>query len=465
MTPIFLILLLVLAQQHGQAADTTHPNIIFILADDMGYGDLQAFNPDSRIRTPHLTQLAESGMRFTDAHSGGSTCKPSRYALLTGRFAARKERFNDKSPIISEGRLTIASLLHAQGYHTAMVGKWHLGFERGGQEFNYDRPLRGGPVHRGFDSFFGMHASLDIQPYFYIRNNRAVMAATETVAASTSVGGREEWNNIQGAFWRAGKISPDFRHEEVTQRFAGEACRVIKSHEADTPLFLYLALPSPHTPWLPAKKFVGKSEAGMYGDFVMTVDDVVGQVLRAVDDSKLSDNTIVMFSSDNGPVWYEKDVDRFGHRSVGPLRGAKGSAWEGGHRVPFLVRWPGRIKAGSTSQRTIAFSDVLATLAEITSATESVPVDSRSFAGAFTAEKDSEQRTSPVMHGRKVIRMGDWKLINTGGSRGFGADRKRDYGIALYNLREDLSEQENLARTMPQKVEDLRDLIKATLSR
>ena len=184
-----------------------------------------------------------------------------------------------------------------------------------------------------------------------------------------------------------------------------------------------------------------------------------------MDDSKLSDNTIVMFSSDNGPVWYEKDVDRSGHRSVGPLRGAKGSAWEGGHRVPFLVRWPGRIKAGSTSQRTIAFSDVLATLAEITSATESVPVDSRSFAGAFTAEKDSEQRTSPVMHGRKVIRMGDWKLINTGGSRGFGADRKRDYGIALYNLREDLSEQENLARTMPQKVEDLRDLIKATLSR
>ena len=450
-----------------RAADQ-HPNIIFILADDMGYGDLRAFNPDSRIPTPHLDKLAEAGMRFTDAHSGGSTCKPSRYALITGRFAARKDSFNDKVPIIADGRATVASVLRDNGYSTAMVGKWHLGFDRNAGwhkpdskrgDFNYKQPLIGGPVDRGFDSFFGMHASLDIEPYFYIRDRAATMAATDTVSASTSVGGKEDWNRIQGAFWRSGNISPDFKHTEVTPRFADEACSVIESHDGKKPLFLYLALPSPHTPWLPAKEFIGKSRAGMYGDFVMTVDSVVGQVQASLDKAGLSKNTLMMFSSDNGPVWYEKDVEKFGHQSVGPLRGAKGSAWEGGHRVPFIARWPGRIKSGATNDRTISFADVMATLAEVAGQRKldgATGEDSESFLPTLLRPDVRQEPRSPILHGGKVIRDGDWKLINTKGSRGFSVDRKRQYPIELFNLKDDLAESNNLATQMPEKVQELK---------
>ncbi len=445
----------------GSAAD--QPNIVFILADDMGYGDLKAFNPGSKIPTPNLDALAQDGMCFTDAHSGGSTCKPSRYSLLTGRFAARKNNFNDKAPIIAGDRDTVANSLRESGYRTAMVGKWHLGFDRKaktagrGVDFDYKQPITGGPADRGFDSFFGMHASLDIQPYFYIRDRAAVMAPTQRVKASSSVGGEEGWNNIQGAFWREGDISPDFKHDEVTARFADEACKVITSHDSKKPLFLYLALPSPHTPWLPAKKFVGKSGAGMYGDFVMTVDEVVGQLLSSLEESGLSKNTLVMFSSDNGPVWYQKDIEKFDHRSVGPLRGIKGSAWEGGHRVPFIAKWPGRIAAGGSSNRTIAFADVFATLAEASGQKKlgkGAAEDSESFLATLLGQK--QRPRSPILHAGKVIRDGDWKLINTKGSRGFSADRKRQYDIALYNLQDDLSEEKNLAGELPKKVDELK---------
>lgn len=459
----FLILLFAISSQAAEK-----PNIVFILADDMGYGDLKAFNPESRIPTRHLDELARAGMCLTDAHSGGSTCKPSRYSLLTGRFAARKNSFNDNFPIIAQDRATVASMLRDNGYRTAMVGKWHLGFDRKakkpggdskGLDFDYTQPLTGGPADRGFDFFFGMHASLDIQPYFYIRNQAATKPASNTVEASTSVGGKEGWNNIQGAFWRAGNIAPDFKFEEVTPRFADEACGVIESHDKDKPLFLYLALPSPHTPWLPAKKFLGKSGAGMYGDFVMTVDSVVGQVLASLDKAGLSQNTLVMFSSDNGPVWYQKDVEKFGHRSVGPLRGIKASAWEGGHRVPFIARWPGRIQAGSRSDRTIAFADVFATAAEVAgqkTIRKGAAEDSVSFLPTLLRPGQKQKPRSPILHAGKVIRDGDWKLINTKGSRGFSADRSRQYSIALYNLKDDLSEQTNLASKMPEKVESLR---------
>ena len=458
-------------------AAAQHPNVVFILADDMGYGDLKAFNPDSRISTPNLDKLASAGMRFTDAHSGGSTCKPSRYALMTGRFAARKKNFNDETPIIDEGRSTVAGMLRSNGYRTAMVGKWHLGFDRlvknngpGRQaaDFDYSKPLTGGPVDRGFNSFFGMHASLDIPPYFYIKNRAATMPATNMVDNSTSVGGAEGWNNIQGEFWRAGHVAADFQHAEVTSRFANEACNVIESHDGKKPLFLYLALPSPHTPWLPAEQFVGKSGAGMYGDFVMTVDSVVGQVLTSLDKAGLGDDTLVMFSSDNGPVWYQKDIDKFGHKSVGPLRGVKASAWEGGHRVPFIARWPDHIKPGTTNNRTIAFADVFATLAEAagqTSFNNGTAEDSESFLPTLLHPEKKQPPRSAILHNDKVIRDGDWKLINTKGGRGFGADRKRKYDIALYNLKDDLSETNNLASKMPEKTNALKVKLKQILNR
>ena len=473
-----IVVLATLSACYGLASPAQgaeNPNVVIILADDMGYGDLKTFNPQSKIRTPNLDNLAKRGMCFTDAHSGGSTCIPSRYSLLTGRFSARKGRFNANSPVIAGNRQTVAGMLQDNGYRTAMVGKWHLGFDRksrigdNGQqrlEFDYGKPLTGGPVDRGFDSFFGMHASLDIQPYFYIKDNAAVMPPTEWVGASDSVGGKEDWNRIQGAFWREGDIAPDFKHAEVTPRFASEACKVIESHDGKQPLFLYMALPSPHTPWLPSEKYIGKSKAGMYGDFVMTVDSIVGQVLRSLHKAKMSDNTLVMFSSDNGPVWYDKDTERFGHQSVGPLRGIKASVWEGGHRVPFIASWPGQIEEGIKSSRTIAFADVFATLAEL-AGLDAIPQgtaeDSVSFLPALLHPEQQQPARSPILHSGQVIRDGDWKLIDTKGSRGFDSDRGVKYDIELYNLRTDLSETKNLADEMPDKVENLRAKIRMIL--
>jgi len=444
------------------------PNIVFILADDMGYGDLKAYNPNSKIQTPHLDQLAADGVVFTDAHSGGSTCVPSRHSLITGRFAARQGRLNWRAgPVIARGQLTFASVLRDQGYRTAMVGKWHQGFAmKAPGVFDYERPLIGGPVDCGFDSFFGMHASLDIPPYFYIKDRTPVMPPTEKVQDNSSVGGKENWNNIQGAFWRAGDVAPDFKHAEVTPRFAKEAVKVIESHDGKKPLFLYLALPSPHTPWLPSKEFIGKSGAGMYGDFVMQVDHVVGQVLGGLKKAGMSDNTLLIFSSDNGPVWYDKDTERFGHRSSGPLRGIKASAWEGGHRVPFLAHWPGRIPAGKTSGQTIAFADVLATVAAV-SGKKQLPQgaaqDSVSFLPVLLYPDRRHKVRPPILHDSRVIRDGDWKLIDTRGGRGFGADRKVKYDIELYNMTDDLSEKKNLAEKMPGKVESLRARIRSIL--
>jgi arylsulfatase A-like enzyme len=197
----------------------------------------------------------------------------------------------------------------------------------------------------------------------------------------------------------------------------------------------------------------------MYGDFVMTVDSVVGQVLASLDNTGLSENTLVMFSSDNGPVWYEKDVEKFGHRSVGPLRGIKGSAWEGGHRVPFIARWPGRVEAGGKSDHTLAFPDVFATLAELAGQKKvkgGTAEDSESFLQSLLHPDQEQERRSPILHGGRVIRDGDWKLINTKGSRGFGAEKGRQYGIELYNLSNDLSEKNNLVEEMPDKVESLK---------
>ena len=461
------------AAEDSNATASPAPNVVFILADDLGYGDLGAYNPDSRIATPHLDRLAGEGIRFTDAHSGGSTCKPSRYALLSGEFAVRAPSMSDhKGPLLPEGQATIASMLRERGYRTAMVGKWHLGFDQNGEanekllgKFRFDPGnMNGGPLDRGFDSYFGMHASLDIPPYFYIRDRFATAAPKSVVEARDSVGTEEDWNHIQGAFWREGGIAEDFVHSEVTPRFCEEACRVISEHDGDQPLLLYLALPSPHTPWLPTEEFRGKSEAGMYGDFVMQVDAVVGEVVASLEDAGMSDNTLVMFSSDNGPVWYDKDTERFGHRSSGVLRGVKGSSWEGGHRMPFIVRWPARMEGGVASNRTVAFCDVFATLAELSGADElpdGVAQDSVSFAAVLLGTATDLPPRPPILHNRDVIRDGDWKLIaNSKGGRGFGAPKVK-YSLELYHLGDDLEEQNNLAEKMPEKVESL----KATIQR
>jgi len=409
-------------------------------------------------------------MRFTDAHAAGAVCIPSRYGLLTGCYPWRNQgnRNPAKGPLIDPERMTLASLLRGQGYATAMIGKWHLGFVRGDQ-FDYPQPLRGGPVDRGFDSFFGQHASLDIPPYFFIENDRCVAPASGKIDAHNS----PDWSPVQGAFWRAGGIAPGFKHEEVLPAYTRKAVEYLADRgrrAADKPFFLYLALTGPHTPWLPDGKFRGTSQAGLYGDFVAQVDDSVGQVLAALDRARLAGDTLVFFTSDNGPVWYPENVRKFGHASVGPLRGMKGDAWEGGHRMPFIVRWPGKIKPGSVSAETVCFTDVLATLAQIVGA--KIPANAGEDSISLLPLLRGEPRAGPLRaasifessKGVLAIRQGDWKLIPSSGSGGFSksADEKtKSAGPAgqLYNLAADLGEQKNLYAEQPDKVKELSALL------
>jgi arylsulfatase A-like enzyme len=439
------------------------PNIVLLLVDDMGYGDPRCYNPHSQIATPNIDRLAQEGLRFTDAHAPGPLCHPSRYGLLTGRYPFRTDVSRwPKQPLIEKGQVTIASLLRDEGYHTAMVGKWHLGFRENG----YDQPLPGGPVDCGFDSFFGLRASTDISPYFFIRGNRAVAPPTAQVAEQHSEG----WSPIQGEFWRGGGIAPGLELKDVLPRLTDEACAVIHAHagrqsDARPPLMLYLAFTAPHTPWLAAAEFSGKSGAGMYGDFVMMVDAQIGRVLAALDKAGMSRDTLLIFTSDNGPVWLSADVARLGHDAAGGLRGMKADAWEGGHRMPFIVRWPGRVKAGAVSDQTICFTDLLATFADLCGVKLAAGAgpDSFSFLPVLEGRQPQGQPvrgpivmqagSSPAM----MIRSGDWKFINQLGSGGFSKPssikpKAGDPAGQLYNLRHDLAETNNLYLQHPEVV-------------
>ncbi len=426
------------------------PNIVIILADDMGYGDPRCFNPQSKIATPHIDRLAREGMKFTDAHAPGPLCHPSRYGLITGRFPFRTDITQwPTQPLIRKGEVTIATFLKDQGYQTAMIGKWHLGF----QENGYDKPLAGGPVDHGFDSFLGTRASTDIPPYFWIQGNQAVKQPTGHIAAACSEG----WSPIQGNYRREGGIAPDYTHSEVLPRLTGEAVKRVRSHQGNAqPLMLYLALTAPHTPWMPAPEFIGKSGAGLYGDFAEMVDAEIGRVLAALDEAGMTQDTLLVFTSDNGPVWYPADVKRFGHDSASGLRGMKSDAWEAGHRMPFIVRWPGRVKAGSASPQTICFTDLLATFADVCGVklTGEAGPDSFSFLPVLLGNQPAAQpiRGPIVMRAGStdamMIRSGDWKLIDRLGSGGFTTPNKIKPGPTdpvgqLYNLADDPAEARN----------------------
>jgi len=447
------------------ANEAKAPNFLFILADDLGYGDLGCYNPKSKIPTPHIDSLAKAGMKFTDAHAPAAVCIPTRYALLTGRYAFRNKKRLGRKTQIPPGRMTIAEILRKNGYRTGCVGKWHLGFQ-GHPAKDEKVELLGGPMDRGFDEYFGIPASLDIPPYYYIRGRHAIRAPTEKVAASNSEG----WTRIQGAFWRAGGIAPGFRHIDVLPKFSEEVVRFLETHKsthADIPFFLYLALAGPHTPWLPSKAFEGKSGASMYGDFTTEVDHHVGRVLAAIEKLGFAQSTVVVFTSDNGPVWYDQDVKRFEHASVGPLRGMKGDAWEGGHRMPFIVRWSGKIAAGSTSSATICQTDVFATFAAL-AGTSDLPddaaEDSFDFSSILFGEAEDKPSRPPVIHQSSkrflAIRDGKWKLIPALGSGGFSRPSRVKPGDGgptgqLYDLSKDIGETTNLWAKHPEVVERL----------
>jgi len=435
------------------------PNVVIILVDDMGIGDPGCYNPQSKIATPHIDRLAREGMRFTDAHAAGALCHPSRYGLLTGRYPFRTDVQRwPTQPLIEEGQATLASVLKSRGYRTAMVGKWHLGFAEQG----YDQVLAGGPVDRGFDRFFGFRASTDIAPYFYIEGDRAVSPPTGEIAASIahpSLG----HSPIQGRYWRGGGIAPGLKLEDVLPRLTDEAVAVIGTHSrtpAAAPLFLYFALTGPHTPWLPSPEFQGRSEAGAYGDFSMMIDAMIGRVLEALDTARMADNTLVIFASDNGPVWYPIDVERTGHDSAGGWRGMKASNWEAGHRTPFIVRWPGRVKAGSITGQTIGFTDVMATLADVAVATlaDDAGADSLSFLPVLAGRQPPDVPIRDSLVVGRSLRLGPWKWIEGRERTLFQISTsptdpaENEPPGLLYNLDDDPFETTNLAAARPEVV-------------
>ncbi len=448
----------------SSARAAENPHILLILVDDMGYGDPGCYNPESKIPTPHIDGLARAGMRFTDAHAPGPLCHMSRYGLMTGRYPFRTDVGRwPQHALIEKKQTTVPSLLKTRGYRTAMVGKWHLGFEEDG----YDKPLPGGPVDVGFDGFFGIRASTDIPPYFYIRDRQAVSPPSDTIAANNTDG----WSPIQGAFWRAGGIAPDLALKEVLPRFTREAISVIESHAGKKdaqPLFLYLAFPAPHTPWLPDPEFAGKSGAGLYGDFLVMVDAMIGRVLGALEKAEMANDTLVVFTSDNGPVWYDADVERFGHDSSGGLRGMKADAWEGGHRMPFIVRWPGKVAPGAVSDQTLCFTDLLATFAALTGYPRKADEgpDSYDFSKVLLGTQPAETPVRPHLAmqsggGFMTVREGEWKLIEGLGSGGFSEPKKvrpkpGEPTAQLFDLKNDPGESMDVTAVHPEIVARLR---------
>lgn len=476
---------------HSGPSDSENPNIVILFVDDMGYGDVDSYNNESKVPTPHIDRLAREGMRFTDAHAPGAVCHPSRYGLLTGRYPFRTDvSVWPNEPVIDEDRMTIASLLQSQGYRTAMVGKWHLGFDeshatdqsdnpRAGantqaayRQYDPDHSLAGGPADRGFDSFFGIRASTDIPPYFYIRGDHAVTPPTDSISSNNSEG----WSPIQGAFWRAGGIAPGLALEEVLPRFTEEAVKVIENHNAEhagDPLMLYVALPAPHTPWLPTEEYQGVSGAGMYGDFMAMVDAKIGEILGALEQTGMKEETLVVFTSDNGPVWYDSDVQQFGHDSQGGLRGMKGDAYEAGHRMPFIVRWPGVVAPESVTDQTVSFTDLLVTFADITGTElpEDAGEDSFSLLPVLTGDQPEDESIRPPVvsvsaRGVRAIQDGQWKLIEALGSGGFTRPAHIEAGPGdpegqLYNLVEDPAETNNLWQEHPDVAERLQKRLQA----
>lgn len=459
------------------------PNIIIILADDMGYGDIKALNPDSKIPTPNLDQLAREGMFFSDAHSPSAVCTPTRYGLLTGRYSFRTRLQSGvlvgHSPsLIEPGSTTVASLLKESGYHTGCIGKWHLGLDfkkknpdvplytgadwdiENTDNIDYQAIVNGGPCDHGFDYSFILPASLDIQPYVFISNKYIVQPDIHHIDGILE--GR-------GLFWRDGDASSGFDFWQVLPLLTQKATGFIRDHVENhlkQPFFLYFPLTAPHTPWVPTDEFKGKSQAGDYGDFVTQVDHTVGQILDLVDGLGITDNTLILFASDNGSYWLPEEIEQFDHKSNYIFRGMKSDAWEGGHRVPLLAKWPGVIKGESISDQMVCLTDMLATFAELTGQDLSwnEGEDSFSFLYTLTGEKTGgPARKTMINHsidGMFALRNGEWKFIDGRGSGGWSYKGKEtDPPGQLYNLTDDPGETTNLYSQYPDKVEEMKNLL------
>lgn len=466
------------------AASETPRNVVVVFADDLGPGEVS--HAGGVVATPHADRLAEEGTRFTDAHTTSSVCTPSRYSLLTGRYAWRTRLQSGvflnvaAKPLIASGEETLASLCRRAGMRTAVFGKWHLGlgWERSDAEpvaappeganthgswtVDYERPFAGGPLALGFDRFVGVCSSLDMPPYLFLVDDRA-----------------EELPTTNKRWVRWGAAAEGFEAEDVLARLGAEASGFIaESAAADEPFFVYVPLTSPHTPVVPSADFRGRTGLGDYADFLVETDHVLGQVLGALDAAGVADETLVLFTSDNGFAPYVKipELEAAGQRPSAGWRGAKADIYEGGHRVPFLVRWPGRVAAGASEARTVSTADVLATLAELLDVTprEGAGVDSFSFAPALLG-REQAPRPFTVHHsinGSFAIRKGRWKLCLCPGSGGWSAPRpKKAWAdeslprVQLFDLVEDPGETANVAAQHPALVEALAARLARTIER
>ena len=475
LTAVFAVILL--AASSGLAAersDVDHPNVIYILADDLGYGDVHALNPErGKIATPHMDRLAEQGMTFTDAHTSSSVCTPTRYGILTGRYNWRTRlqkhvlRGFDR-PLIDADRLTVADVLKQQGYTTACIGKWHLGLGlpaikgkpnvgKNGKDVDWSGRISGGPVDLGFDYYYGISASLDMPPYIYIENDRFIGAATET----------KGWP-------RKGPAHPDFEASDVLPEIGRKTVEFIEQQKADKPFFAYVPFTSPHTPILPAKEWQGKSKLGKYGDFVIQTDAVIGQIVNALDAAGLGENTIVIVTADNGcsaKPSRANELQKLDHYPSAQFRGYKSDLWDGGHRVPFIVRWPARVDGGTTSDQLICLTDLMATCAELSGATipENAGEDSVSFAAALEGNPIESTRQGVIHHsinGNFSYRQGKWKLLLSTGSGGWSKGKTSDGVVGqLYDMEADPGETSNLYTSEPDVVATLLAQLESDVAR
>lgn len=449
--------------------ESRQPNIVFILADDLGYGDVQCLNPQrGKIATPHMDRLASQGMTFTDAHTTSSVCTPTRYGVLTGRYNWRTKLqkgvlWGYSTPLIAKDRTTVAGLLNQNGYRTACFGKWHLGMDMpttGGTPPKDRKPktvnidwkgtIQNGPTAVGFDTFYGISASLDMAPYIYISDDQFV---------GECEGGKGKSADVR---------EPDFDTQDVLPEIGRKAAEYISNHDGEQPFFVYVPLTSPHTPIVPSSEWIGKSVIGKYGDFVMQTDHVIGQIVDAVDAAGLSENTIVIVTSDNGCSRAAKisDMQAKGHYPSAHLRGSKADLWDGGHRVPFFVRWPNAVEAGSQCDQTICQTDLMATCAELAGTTipDRAGEDSVSFLPALSGKPIVSSRKGVIHHsisGCFAYRQGKWKLLLARGSGGWtapgeGAAKKAGAPVAqLYDMENDPGETTNLYASHPEEVERL----------
>lgn len=473
----FVVCCLLMAFISFALGEEKRPNIIVIYTDDQGFGDASCLNPTAKFRTPSLDRLAEEGISFTNGHSADTVCTPSRYALLTGRYCWRTERkrgvLGAEAPcLIPDGRMTLASLLRDNGYHTAMVGKWHLGMDFPGtpEDRDWTKPVQDMPLDKGFDYFYGIPASLNFGVLAWFEGRHAKLPPTlytnkkdnprhmdyrimppynETPAHS------EEY---QKKSMRGFEIAPDFIDNQCLTRFTDKAIEWMRGRVVDAkggkPFFLYLPYTSPHYPVCPLPEFHGKGDCGAYGEFVIETDYHIGRILDFLEETGIDEQTMVFFSSDNGPEnSWKKRIEEFGHDSSQVYKGGKRDIYEGGHRVPFFVRWPGGIKApGRSWDAPVGQTDLLATFAELIGAglPDDAGEDSQSFASVLLDPDSGHQRLPLINHGndgRYSVTDGSWKLILSSAKK---------HAEELYDLSNDPGEDRNVAEEFPERVEQLK---------